>query len=268
METDTYIVNRLVAALEILKGCQTEQQQRDFCLALALVAPTRAATGDHEGMARRVSARLRVQRGRRSKKWGERPRAFDAAMSIRAEFDQLAAGFTVAAGPLRQGQQRTLVSSPLQPGEKVLTHNGPAELTRFTEDGGCVVTYRVGDDYAERKYTECYSKAKGSARLRRIPPSLTPPPRATSSLSTSHSTRKIILDHFKIQCPTSPCTRDVMRRRVGPFVIQEKVRPAVPCPPLPYVPMDRLPPRPCRMRISCPPPRRRSSTILLRSIRT
>jgi hypothetical protein len=106
----------------------------------------------------------------------------------------------------------------------VLTHNGPAELTRFTDDGGCVVTYRIGDDYAERKYSECYSKAKGSARLRRMPPSLTPPPRATSALSLSDATRKAILDHFATTCPTSPHTRDVMRRRVGPFVIQEKVR--------------------------------------------
>eukprot|EP00966_Prymnesium_polylepis_P134037 3098154-Prymnesium_polylepis.3 len=103
------------------------------------------------------------------------------------------------------------------------SHNGPAELTRFTEDGGCVVTYRVGDDFAERKYIECYSKTKGSARLRRVPPSLTPPPRATSGLSTSDSTCKVILDHFSTACPTSPSTRDVMRRRVGPFVVQEKV---------------------------------------------
>ena len=67
-ETDTYIADRLVAAIDILKGCQTEQQRRNFRLALALVAPTRVASGDHEGMARRVSARLHVQRGKRSKK--------------------------------------------------------------------------------------------------------------------------------------------------------------------------------------------------------
>ena len=73
------------------------------------------------------------------------------------------------------------------------------------------------------RYTECYSKAKGSARLRRVPPSLTPPPRATSALSTLDSTKKTILDHFKAACPTSPSTRDVMRRHVGPFVVQEKV---------------------------------------------
>ena len=107
--------------------------------------------------------------------------------------------------------------------EKVLTKNGLAELARFTEDGGCVVVYRVGEDYAERKYTECYSKAKGSARLRRVPPSLTTPPRQASVvLTTSDATRKAIIDHFKVLCPTSPHQRDVMRRRRGPFVIEER----------------------------------------------
>ena len=222
-ETDRLIVDRLVEALEVLKGCQTEQQRKDYLLALSLVAPSRAAERSGVGCARRFAARLRVSRGKRSKKRGERPYAFETCMDRRATFDEAKVRWSLPVGPLANGQQRALVPDALQPGEKVLTHNGPAELTRFTEDGGCVVTYRVGDDYAERKYTECYSKAKGSARLRRVPPSLTPPPRATSALSTSDSTKKAILDHFKAACPTSPSTRDVMHRRVGPFVVQEKV---------------------------------------------
>ena len=224
VETDRLIVDRLVDALEVLKGCQTEQQRKDFLLALSLVAPQRAATRDGAGRARRVAARLRVSRGKRSKRRGERPYAFETAMVRREAFDAAKARYSRPIGPLLNGQQRALVPDALQVGEKVLTHNGPAELTRFTDDGGCVVTYRIGDDYAERKYSECYSKAKGSARLRRMPPSLTPPPRATSALSLSDATRKAILDHFATTCPTSPHTRDVMRRRVGPFVIQEKVR--------------------------------------------
>ena len=59
----------------------------------------------------------------------------------------------------------------------VLTHNGPAELTRLTEGGGCVVTYRVGEAYTKKSYAKCYGKAPGSARLQRIPPSLKPQPR-------------------------------------------------------------------------------------------
>ena len=222
-ETDKLIVDRLVEALEVLKGCQTEQQRKDYLLALSLVAPPRAAERSGKGSARRIAARLRISRGKRSKRRGERPYAFETAMVRREAFDEAKARYSLPIGPLANGQQRALVPDALQVGEKVLTHNGPAELTRFTEDGGCVVTYRVGDDFAERKYSECYSKAKGSARLRRVPPSLTPPPRARSALSISDSTRKLIVDDFKVTCPTSPCTRDVMRRRTGPFVIQEKV---------------------------------------------
>ena len=222
-ETDRLIVDRLVEALEVLKGCQTEQQRKDYLLALSLVAPCRAEERSGTGYARRFAARLRVSRGKRSKKRGERPYAFETATDRRTIFDEAKKRWSLPVGPIANGQQRALVPDALQVGEKVLTHNGPAELTHFTEDGGCVVTYRVGDDYAERKYTECYSRAKGSARLRRIPPSLTPPPRAERQTSTLASTKKAILDHFTSTCPTSPSTRDVMRRRVGPFVIQEKV---------------------------------------------
>ena len=222
-ETDTYIVDRLVAALDVLKGCQTEQQRRDFRLALALVAPTRVASGDHEGMARRVSARLRVQRGKRSKKRGERPYAFEAAMSSRADFDQQAARFHVAAGPLRQGQQHALVGEPLQPGERVLTqNNGEAELARFTGNGGCVLVFRAGDTFKEVEFKGCYGKGKGSAGLRRIPPSLSAPPRKASSAAISDATRLAILEHVRSIAPTSPHTRDVMRRHVGPFLVEEK----------------------------------------------
>ena len=82
-------------------------------------------------MVRRVSARLRVQRGKRSKRRGERPYAMEGSMDVRAGFDLAAARFHVSLGPLRPGQQHSFVGEPLQPGERVLTlHNGEAELTR------------------------------------------------------------------------------------------------------------------------------------------
>ena len=222
-ETDRMIVDRIVEALEVLKGCQTEQQRKDYLLALKLVAPKRTAVRSGEGCERRFAARLRVSRGKRSKRRRERPYAFETAVVERGKFDAAKARYNLPIGPLANGQQRSLVPDALQVGEKVLTINGPAELTHFTEDGGCVVTYRVGDDYAERKYLECYLKVKGSARLRRVPPSLTTPPRTESSLRLPYSTRKAILDHFKVTCPISPCTRDVMHRRLAPFVVSEKV---------------------------------------------
>jgi hypothetical protein len=134
----------------------------------------------------------------------------DKAIDRRGEFD--------AAVELLRGQSGQLVRE----GDRVLTRNGPAELTRLLPDGGCVVTYRAGDSFAEHSYAACYGKARGSARLQRIPPSLLPPPRAKSSLAVSDSTLKAIHDHAHIFCPTSPHQRDVMRRRQGPFTFEEK----------------------------------------------
>ena len=64
-ETDKLIVDRFVAALEVLKICATEQQRKDYVLALSLVAPARASGRNQEGAARRIAARLRVSRGKR-----------------------------------------------------------------------------------------------------------------------------------------------------------------------------------------------------------
>ena len=49
-------------------------------------------------------------------------------------FDKAKARYSLPVGPLANGQQRALIPDALQVGEKVLTINGPAELTRFTED--------------------------------------------------------------------------------------------------------------------------------------
>ena len=222
-ETDTFIVNQLVAVLEILKGCKSEQQRREFRLLLASVAPPRADEGDVHGMARRVAARLCVRRGRRSLKQGGRPFAFDGSMDQRKTFDLAAAKFRVPAGPLQPGQQRSLVAEPLQPGERVLTqNNGEAELARFTPNGGCVLIFRVGDVFKEVTFTVCFGKGKGSAGLRRIPPTLVAPLRVIRCDAISYATRKAIHDHIATVAPTSPHTRDVMRRRVGPFLVEEK----------------------------------------------
>ena len=188
------------------KSCKTEQQRQAYLIGLAHVAPPRLEGRDREGMIRRVAERLGVARGKRSKKRGARPYAFEKAIDRRAEFDAAVAK----------------LEEPLQVGELVLTYNGPAELTRFVDGGGCVVTYRVGDAYGEKSYAKCYGKEAGSARLQRIPPSLLPSPRATSSLSTPNSTRKAVLDHAYEYCKESPHQRDVVSRRVGPFATESK----------------------------------------------
>ena len=105
------------------------------------------------------------------------------------------------------GRCAQALDQPLQPGDRVLTHNGPAELTRFTEGGGCVVTYRVGDAYVEKTYAKCFGKKAGSARLQPIPPSVLPPKRATRSSATSDATRKAVLDHAYEYCKVSLARR-------------------------------------------------------------
>ena len=101
-------------------------------------------------------------------------------------------------------------------------HDGPAEIARFTSDGGVVVTYRNGDSYAERCYSSCFGIAAGCARLRHIPPSLLPPPRKTRSDSVSDTTKKAVSDHAHEFCPTSPHQRDYMKRTTGPCTFEEK----------------------------------------------
>ena len=91
-------------------------------------------------------------------------------MSQRAGFDAAAARFHVSVGPLKPGQQHSLVAEPLEPGEKVLTrNNGVAELTRWTPGGGCVLTFRVGDAFKEVTFQKSFGKA-----LPRTPQRLTP----------------------------------------------------------------------------------------------
>jgi hypothetical protein len=91
-------------------------------LALSLIAPPRVAERSGQGFVRRIAARIRVSRGKRSKRRGERPYAFETAMVRREAFDQAKARYSLPVGPLLNGQQRALESNALQPGEKVLTH--------------------------------------------------------------------------------------------------------------------------------------------------
>lgn len=82
---------------------------------------------------------------RRSRKQGYRPFAFDQAIELRAKFDEAASLLWM---PLLKDHGRVNV------GDRVITHNGPAELTEITEDGGCIVTYRMGDCFSKRRYAQ------------------------------------------------------------------------------------------------------------------
>jgi hypothetical protein len=66
-ETDTYIVDRAVAALSTLKRCGTEETRQQYHVVLGALAPTLAEQCNQLGMARRVSDRLGVRRDRRAR---------------------------------------------------------------------------------------------------------------------------------------------------------------------------------------------------------
>ena len=204
--TDTYIVDRLVDTVAVLKECSSEEQRREYHIVLAAVMPPFAQVGDGQGMMRRVTERLGVRRGNRSQAEGGRPFAAARAQTLRAAFDALLEH----------------LHAPLREGDAVLTRHGAAELTRLLPDGGCVVTFRSGDTMLERSYAACFGNGGGSARLRPLPLLLAPPPRSTRSDAVNDSLRRLILDYVAHFCPTSPHQRDVMRRLKAPFVFEEK----------------------------------------------
>mmetsp|Transcript_9605 Transcript_9605/g.24630 ORF Transcript_9605/g.24630 Transcript_9605/m.24630 type:complete len:195 (+) Transcript_9605:179-763(+) len=160
------------------KGCRTEQQRQEHGIGCAFVAPARDS-----GMIRRIGERLGLHWGTRSKRPGEekgRPYALDQAIDRRAEFNAQAA----------------LQEQELQPGDKVLSHGDPCELTRFDWPDhpplalGCVLTFR-SDDGAEqeRTYETMFGNQAGSARLQRPVTTLAPGDRTPSANATSAETR-------------------------------------------------------------------------------
>lgn len=233
METAAYVGMRVRDAIAVLKPCATEGMRREFLSTATAAAPPRLGPRDPNGMIRRVSKFLDLRRGRRSQKQGSRPYAFDKCIDMRTAFDgavrlqllgHVFCGWAAAAvGRLRAGRAPGApVGHVFTEGQKVLTRHGLAEIARFTVGGGVVVTYRHGDAYEERTYTSTTGKQAGSARLQHVPPTLLPPPRATSSLATSDTTKKSIVDHVAGFCATSPHQRDVMKRQTGPFTVESK----------------------------------------------
>ena len=141
-----------------------------------------------------------------------RPFVYDLLVDRRADFDEAAA------------IEHT--GRPLAEGDEVLSHGQRCELTRIAVGNGeepecgwpCVLTFRAGTAEEEHSYSSMYGKQIGSARLQRIPPSLAPPPRATSRNAVSVETRTLIRKHAEHVCPTSPCKRDAVRHHMGPRV--------------------------------------------------
>ena len=137
METAAYVGEQVRDTIQILKPCGTESTRRQLLSIVAAAAPPRLDARDSSGMIRRVADFFDMRRGKRSKKQGHRPYIFDRAVDLSTAFNTAARQLLGPLGLLFIEAQR------------VLTHNGPAEISRFTTSGGVIVTYRSGDTYAD-----------------------------------------------------------------------------------------------------------------------
>jgi hypothetical protein len=80
-ETNQCIVDRARAALQILKGCASGQQRRDYRVVLTALSPELKAQGEKTGMQTKVAAALGVNRNRAP---------FRDSVARRAEIDKAA----------------------------------------------------------------------------------------------------------------------------------------------------------------------------------
>jgi len=215
VETDTYIVDRAVAALDVLKRSGTAQARREYHIILGALAPVRVVERGKRGMGRRVAARLRVRRGRRARTQQQqdadelgRPFAFLQATIRRAAFD---AAVEAAKQPFREG-------------DAVLAGvNGQPGTLMSISGSGCTVEFRIGEVYEQITYAEMDRKAggKGNARLTHPPPSLAPDPRAARSDGITPETIALVRAHVEAVCARSPHQRDAVCRRLAAHLKQE-----------------------------------------------
>ena len=209
-KTDAYIVDRLRAALHQLKQCRSEEERVDYHTVLTAVAPTREAACDTKGMIAKVASRLRVEPGSRYvKTTGEkRPYAFDNAITRRTQYDEAAAQ-----------------SGPLQPGQAAISRGQACTVLEIDyEADTCKLGFSTGGVEIERDYTCIYKGKdaagkgpfpKGSARLRRAPPSVRPKPREERRDAKAEAARPHVEKLFDDEGARSPAQRDQVRRRVG-----------------------------------------------------
>lgn len=208
VETDRYIVDRLRAALQVMKHCRTASQRRELHVVLGAVAPEREGARSREGMIRRVADRLGMQRGGRIIRQGVyRPRAFDQAISRRQKFDEYAAP-SVGIGP-------SPLQRPLETGEQAISHGRACTVVEIDHQAGtCKLEFEGGGVKAMREYSSL-GNGKGGARLSRPPPSLEPDERAERKDKKADTARADVEDFFDAQGARSPEARDQVRRRVG-----------------------------------------------------
>ena len=207
---DKYIVDRVKAVLCQLKQCRSEEERVDYHTILTGLAPERVEPRAGQGMIRKVSARLHVERGSRyNKKMGEtRHYAFDQAITSREKYDEAAA-----------------LCGELQPGDKATSRGQSCTVIEIDHEADtCKLGFAVGGIEATRDFSCIYKgknppkKApfvKGSARLHRAPPSLRPKAREARSDEKAEAARPKVEELFDTEGARSPAQRDQVRRRLG-----------------------------------------------------
>lgn len=217
-DTDAKIVDRLRDALSEHKRCGSAEQQHDYLVLLAAVVPEKAKPSDPRGWGNRVSARLGVKPGFRGKD-KSRPRAFEKATATRAAFD----------AAVEQGKEWS--SFGLQVGDAATSRGQLCTVLEIDyEADTCKLGFSAGGVETAREYTCIYKGTdaagkdafpKGSARLRRAPPSLRPNPRAERGDAKMEKARGAVEKLFDDEGARSPAQRDRVRRRVGVNLYEE-----------------------------------------------
>ena len=167
------------------------------------VAPPRMKKGDATGMITKIARRLEVPFGYRQARGGElRPYAFTQSIDGREEW-QVAA--KEAAKPVEE----------LAIGDQVLCRGQLAVLTAFDPSTDeCSITFRAEGTEIEKtvNFASRFGNGPKSARLQRPPALLLPPPRKERKDKISEEVKGHVTIVYETNCPTSPHTRDRMRR--------------------------------------------------------
>ena len=215
-ETDRYIVDRLHAAISVLKHCCSAAMRIDLHVILGAVAPERKVERDRGGMIRRVAERLGVQRGARYiRSMGEkRERVLDQSINQRAAFDEGA----------------EMCSDRLKVGDAATSRGRSCTVVEIDYKADtCKLSFSSGGVSITKAFTCIYKgpDAKGkdklppnSARLRPLTPSLRPPEKKQRSDEKAEKAMPKVEELFDAEGARSPSIRDLVRRRVGPGLHQ------------------------------------------------
>ena len=189
--TNQYIVGRIGDALSIAKRCASEQQRREYRVILTAVAPELAAQRDKSGMSRKVAAALGVYR---------KGAPFRDAVAKRDEIDKLDVQY----------------DKPLKIGDQVRCRHGTGKLTAMPAGlgGKCTVQVEVDGRVFDSKF-DSMGSGKGGGRVHRPAIEFGPESRKKRKDAVPEAVKNKTAEHCSIECPTSPCMKDRVRKRVG-----------------------------------------------------